>query len=162
MVDIVAQRGQERGDRHDPSMTALAIGDEQPAFTQRIPKGAGRGLRNAATRPAASHRSLPDPDRWPGRDELDDVVVIEDPEEMPDRANERDHPPITRHRGAHRHAALHRVVVEFPERDQMRTEPGDRRQPPSDRRHANPSDESIGITVASADPVRWTRMNSNT
>jgi hypothetical protein len=28
--------------------------------------------------------------------------------------------------------------------------------------NANPSDWSIGITVASAEPVRWTRMNSNT
>jgi hypothetical protein len=38
---------------------------------------------------------------------------------MPHRSDQWDHPPITRHRRPHRHAALHRFVVEFTECDEM-------------------------------------------
>ena len=107
-------------------MAALAIRDEQPAFTPTDVLEA-QAEDFATPQPGEQHRvdHRPIPILAQRRDELDDVVVIEDLRQMPDRANQRDHPPVTRHRGTHRHAALHRVVVEFTERarDANRTPP---------------------------------------
>ena len=107
-------------------MAALAIRDEQPSFTPTdVLKSQAEDLATPQT--GEQHRvdHRPIPILAQRRDQLDDVVVIEDLRQMPDRSNQRDHPPITRHRRPHRHAALDRVVVEFTERarDANRTPP---------------------------------------
>jgi hypothetical protein len=105
-------------------MTTLAISDEQPALTPtHVRQAQAEDL--ATPQPGEQHRidHRPIPILAQRRHELDEVVVIEDPRQVSDRANQRDHPPIPRHRGPHRHAALHGVVVEFTERDEVCIEP---------------------------------------
>ncbi len=120
-------------------MAALAVRDEQSAFAPTdVRQSQPEDFATAQT--GEQHRvdHRPIPIRPQRRNELDDVVVIEDPRQMPHRSNQWDHPPVTRHRRAHRHAALHRVVVEFSERDEVRIEPRQRRQSTTDRRQRQP------------------------
>ena len=116
-------------------MAALAVGDEQPTFTPtNVLQPETEDF--AAAQPGEQHRvdHRPIPILAQRRDQLDDLVVIEDLRQMPDRSHQRDHPPITRHRSTHRHAALDRVVIQVTERDEVRVEAGQDRQPASDRR----------------------------
>jgi len=57
---------------------------------------------------------------------------------MTDRAHQRNHPPITRHRSTHRHASLDRVVIHVTERNEVRIEPRQDRQPTTNRRQRQP------------------------
>lgn len=79
-------------------MTALAVSDEQSAFTPADVRQA-QAEDLAAAQPGeqhrVDHRSIPILAQC--CDELDDVVVVEDPRQVPDRADQWDHPPISRH-----------------------------------------------------------------
>ena len=115
-------------------MAALAIGDEQSAFAPPdVLQPQAEDF--AAAQPGEQHRvdHRPIPILPEGRDQLDHVVVVDDLGQVPDRANQRHHPPIASHRGSHRHAPLHRVVIQVTERAQVRIEPRDRRQATPDR-----------------------------
>ena len=120
-------------------MATLAVRDEQPTFTPtHVRQSQPEDFATAQT--SEQHRvdHRPIPIRSQRRAQFDDVVVIEDPRQMPNRSNQRDHPPITRHRRTHRHAALHRIVVEFPDRDEVRIEPRHRRQTTTNGRQRQP------------------------
>ncbi len=153
-VNAAIAKGVEKAwrDRHDALMAAFAVRDEQPALTPTDVRQS-RPEDFATPQTGEQHRvdHRPIPIFAQGRDQLDDVVVIEDAWQMPHRAQRRDHPPITRHRRPHRHAPLHRIVIELTKRAQMRIEPTcprqtaswcpsscDGRQATSDRRQRQP------------------------
>ena len=80
-------------------MTALAIGDEQSSLAPtNVLEAQTEDLATAqpGEQHRVDHRPIPiGPER---RHELDHVVVVEDPRQMPNRADQRDHPAVTGHR----------------------------------------------------------------
>ena len=142
-VEVAGEGGEEpRGDRHDPLVPALALGDEQPAFADLdITQAQAEHL--AAAQPAEQHRLHHRPVAVGAQRRHQRVYLgrEQDPRQHPWGPQQRRPPPSRAGAGASgRHPMGHRVDPNpaIPARDEVVEQPGQGGQAPLDGAYRQP------------------------